>query len=306
MYDTQTRIWDMQSGMAVTQDPSAEGNLRVKSILSSSDGSFLVKLGLRSDDITSIEVWDTTPPRLTAKLDTLDEDPPVELIALSFDDQYLVSVDRECDIRVYRISDNQLVPLSKHTPHCDWQIEAVAFCDAWTIRLLHLEWWTHSIQCATMDLHTGFCSIVPLRNPASFRSVEITCTAISRNGNRVAIGFKGGHVQLYHAADGRAVGKSALEHHGGRPDKPAITAVAFSVTSDCLFTTDAAGYCWLWHVPSARAVIAFAADGGVEHQDVTVLSRFREMVATWRREHQRRRDSESTLAPDSLDTDTNM
>jgi hypothetical protein len=49
-------------------------------------------------------------------------------------------------------------------------------------------------------------------------------------------------------------------------------------------------------VPSGRAVIAFTPDGGIEHQDVAVLAKFRAMVSAWRREQRVRRDSESTLA----------
>lgn len=303
MYDPVTRLWDLQTSMAIAQDSSASSNMRTKQVLFSSDGSFMIKLGNDHTEATFLEVWDMMPPRMLAQSIVPEEDPPVRLMALSSNDQILVTVDRQCDVRGYRLVNTGLIPFVKHTPHLDWQIEGVAFCDSWTIRLLHLEWWSHTLQCATMDLKTGFSTIVQLRNPAanSWRLPQVTCTAFSRNGNRVAVGFQGGHVQVYHAADGRAIGR-LLEHHGGRPGRPAVTSISFSVTSDCLFTTDAAGYCWLWHVPSTRAVIAFTPDGGVEHQDVTVLTKFRGMVADWRRQQQQgRRDSEDTIITGSLD-----
>jgi hypothetical protein len=297
IYDPITRMWDLTSGTATALDSSDSSILRVEKVLFSSDSAFLVKLGTRSDERTSLEIWQTAPPVMLSRMNMPDGESALRLIAISPDDASLVAVDRDSNVSIYLISEHgrNLAHYVTHTPHSDWRIDAVAFCNPSTVRLLHLEWWTHTLQCATIDIKTGFSSLVPLRNPAanSWRKPQITCTAISQNGNRIVVGFQGGHIQAYHAADGRPVGH-LLEHHG-EPDKPAVTAVAFTASSDCLFSTDATGTCWLWHVPSGRAVIAFTPDGGIEHQDVAVLAKFRAMVTAWRREQRVRRDSEATL-----------
>jgi WD40 repeat protein len=303
LYDPITRVWDLRSGTAVVHESPAQCSLRVDKILFSSDGAFVVKMGVYSNETASIEIWQTMPPKILSKVDTTDGQAAPKLIALSPNDDTLVTVDRQGDVSVYRISDGgtNLAHSATYTPHLDSPIDAVAFSASTDVRLLHLDWWSHTLQCATMDLATGLSRPVSLRNPAaaSWRRPQVTCTAFSRNGNRVAVGFQGGHVQPYHAMNGDAIGQP-LEHHG-QPDKPAITAVAFAATSDCLFTTDAAGCCWLWHIPSGHAVIAFTPDGGVEHQDVAVLSRFREMVSTWRREQRGRKDSDATIMQPSAD-----
>jgi WD40 repeat protein len=271
--DPDTRVWDLQACAMLTHP---EGLLlRVQNVALSDHGLYLVKVGYALSGSTVIQLWRTTYPTMLGTVHVPNVD-VLKPMALSSDG--IVVFSKAGSLHAFSML-HVPTQLICHTPVLSWQIDAIAFCGKFAIRIIHFDGWTNRVRCATVDMNSDVSTDVELVNPGrdSWRDPKISCTTLSKDGNRVAVGFRGGHIQTYHAADGRPVNK-LLEHHD-RTHRQAITGTAFTADSEFLFATNAVGWCWLWHVLSARPVLALTPEGGVEIHDENALAVFREAIA---------------------------
>lgn len=111
---------------------------------------------------------------------------------------------------------------------------------------------------------------IKLTGPAdrSWRKGQPTCACYSPDGELAAVGYEGGHIQVFKVKDGSPV-LPFLED----TTQTTVIDLVFHPFRSYLVSTDAEGTCRLWHMRTGRPALTWTPDGNL-HAEKTRLKDF--------------------------------
>lgn len=249
-----------QTGQAIGQPMTIKPHYVVHSMAFSRERlQLFAVLYDHQENTTRVRIWNTQNGRLLGSTEQIAGLPSAQ-IALSSEDAFIVfsASDRICMFSLLSIP-----PDLVHT----WTAEssellALTFAGDAVNYLRGSRWdtqlWNSSVDPDVLGVIKDFKLVGPADH--SWRKRKATCACYSADGGLVAIGYDGGHIQVFYVSDGTPF-VPILEE----TSQVAIVSIAFhpapSLLAVHLASIDADGNCRLWYIPSGRPALTLTPDG---------------------------------------------